>query len=701
MLKLFKKIASLSFKKPPFKIFNLGLLLLAIVIISSFFYVHNSKVNAQANLNIDAIAVRVLSNPDNYSALRWYREQGYAGSPQSLIVDGYEAIRDNRTVFVNAANVSGSTFFTNIYLISYNQDAERATQDIFSQILANWKLNTNLIIPGNCDKSAGINCLIDLECPLGEYCLSDKAEVTRDTRRLADLADIRIELKAYAQPRGYYPKLEAGSYLRGRSISTWPSWGDKFSGDLDYDLPIDPINRLGDCGGVNYNQVTCWDEVAMQFPGVDPASGLPADSHVYVYSVAADGASFDACAVMESGYDISGNCSFGDAGNNSPQIVNSNFSDACQGEPYNAYIEAYDADSDPLSWSFSGSWGAVMENIPSFPNKKRIYAASAPIGIGNFQINISDGRGGSASGNYSVNGVDCTPICTINCSTESIGPGCRSSLTHGEVIGGQCCGNGYCYNCLSDYSWNGSICEANCNVNCTTGPGCRSALANGQIVAGECCGAGNCYNCLPDYSWDGSICQLDCVSTCSTGPGCRTGLANGQVVAGECCGVGSCYECVLPSVWNGSVCFTPCVTNCTTDPGCRTGLTNGQVVAGECCGVGSCYNCLPGYSWDGSSCQPNCVINCVSPFGCRTTQPSNSQIVAGECCGSGQCYGCADGYSWDGSSCQPNCVLNCTTGPGCRASLSNGQVVAGECCGTGQCYDCATGYSWDGSSCQP
>jgi len=676
----------------------LGFLLLAIVLIISIFYINNSKVSAQENLNIDAIAVRVLSNPDNYSALRWYRERGYTGSPQSLIVDGYEAIRDQRTVFVNAANVSGSTFFTNIYLISYNQDAQRVTQDIFSKILSRWKFNTNLIIPGNCNKSAEINCLTDSQCPLGEYCLSDKAKVTRDTRRLADLADIRTELEAYAKTRGYYPKLEAGSYLRGRSISTWPSWRDKFSTDLNYNLPLDPINKLGDCGGFNFNKITCWDEMVMQFPGGDPASGLPADSHVYVYSITPDGASFDVCAVMESGYDISGNCSFGAASNNPPQIVNSSFPDACQGEEYNAYIEAYDADSDELSWSFNGSWGAVLEDIPGFPNKKRIYAASAgSIGIYTFQVGVNDGRGGSANGNYTVSSVNCVSPCTVNCST---GPGCRSSLTNGEVAGSECCGNGYCYDCFPGFTWNGSICEVNCTPNCSTGPGCRFSLAYGHVVAGECCGNGSCYDCVSGYSWDGSVCRQDCVPTCSTEPGCRTGLTNGQIVAGECCGAGSCYKCISPSIWNGSVCFLPCVPDCSTGPNCRNSLNNGQIVAGECCGVGSCYNCLPGYSWDGSICQPNCVISCVSPFGCLNSAPANSQIVPGECCSTGSCYGCADGYSWDGSICQPNCVPDCSTGPGCRNSLDNGEIVTGECCGVGNCYDCAAGYTWNGSSCQ-
>ncbi|MBU4455684.1 hypothetical protein KJ586_04210, partial [Patescibacteria group bacterium] len=42
----------------------------------------------------DAIAIRVIPNTEHYSPLRWYKEQGFLGSPQSMSINGYEAIRD-------------------------------------------------------------------------------------------------------------------------------------------------------------------------------------------------------------------------------------------------------------------------------------------------------------------------------------------------------------------------------------------------------------------------------------------------------------------------------------------------------------------------------------------------------------------------------------------------------------------------------
>ena len=70
----------------------------------------------QAQNESDAIAVRIFSNPEHYGINEWYEKQGFTGSPQALIIDGYEAIRDGRTVYVNAINSSNKNLYTNIYL---------------------------------------------------------------------------------------------------------------------------------------------------------------------------------------------------------------------------------------------------------------------------------------------------------------------------------------------------------------------------------------------------------------------------------------------------------------------------------------------------------------------------------------------------------------------------------------------------------
>ena len=252
----------------------------------------------------DAIAMRIIQNPRHLSAQSWYIDNNFSGSPQSLMVDGYEAVRDGRTVYVNAANV-GVSFYTNIYLISYNQQAERKTQDIFGQIIKHWKFNTNIIgeglASGECvgkDGSNGNNCVLDKDCGIDEYCNSRKAMVRRDVRRLADLREIQILLEDYFGNHEEYPMLSAGTYQEGKTVSVWPSWQETFARELGKSLPIDPINKLENCN-LPYDSTTCWSEDNKSFDGSVP-DDLNEGSRVYSYD-ANDGESYKLCAELEVG----------------------------------------------------------------------------------------------------------------------------------------------------------------------------------------------------------------------------------------------------------------------------------------------------------------------------------------------------------------------------------------------------------------
>lgn len=381
-----------------FLIFTFGLLL------------YSLRVSLATSSSPDAIAIRVLPNPKHFSAARWYREQKFTGSPQSLIVDGFEAIRDGRTVYVNAANIyenslnvtsgnmlgdvgfedgmdgvnaysstltrintdkhsgtysvevkrngadlvgfeknlppqtvgtpytisfwaksiSGSTnasvsfqdgsgetscldfnftltnnwqkfthscasldvsrtrlyiwthtsppnttwladdielyktpssvyegkltkediLYSNVYVISYNNDAEKQTEDIFGQILAHWKFTTNLTAPGKCNltPTATSTCFDSSECQTVDYCKSSKSIATRDVKRLADLADLNTILDNYKNTHsGLCPKLSSGTYLPNTTVSTWPSWQGALGQLLGGSLPLDPVNQLGQC----------------------------------------------------------------------------------------------------------------------------------------------------------------------------------------------------------------------------------------------------------------------------------------------------------------------------------------------------------------------------------------------------------------------------------------------------------------------
>jgi hypothetical protein len=231
----------------------------------------------------DAIAVRIIPNPNHYSISRWYAGQGFTGSPQALTVNGYEAIRDGRTVYVNAANIDqgARTIYTNIYLISYNQDSAAPTVDILGQIIAHWKFNDNItesvgpapacsISALNCasDTDCGSgqscalagpsaascvlknpkNCATDADCPTNFFCDGLKAKVTRDIKRVGRLEELREALYNFKQVNKHYPTLAAGTYVPNNSLSVWPSWNQVLLSDVAVSQSFaDPINKIGKC----------------------------------------------------------------------------------------------------------------------------------------------------------------------------------------------------------------------------------------------------------------------------------------------------------------------------------------------------------------------------------------------------------------------------------------------------------------------
>lgn len=257
-----------------------GKLLIKLIFILAFF-LPSADGFLEAATSPDVIAFRVMKNSGYLSPLKWYQENiKLKGSPQSLTVDGYEAVRDGRTVYVNAANIGDNKFYANLYIISYNQQAESQTIDIFGQILTHWKFNTNLS-------------------------LAEKNKVRKDTKRLADLADIKLALDNYKKGHGGYPpSLSAGSYLVGKSISVWPSWQATLSKDLGLTLPVDPNNKLGSCPG--FDAITCWNQAEKKFYDQTDNNefNLPAGSQVYVYLYNVNG-SYSLCALLESDYSIS------------------------------------------------------------------------------------------------------------------------------------------------------------------------------------------------------------------------------------------------------------------------------------------------------------------------------------------------------------------------------------------------------------
>ncbi|MFH1412792.1 MAG: hypothetical protein ABIG10_02075 [bacterium] len=288
----------------------------------------------------DAIGIRVMPNPDHRSPLSWYNKNiENKGSPMSIIVNGYEAVRDGRSVYVNAANIerppAGDKLFTNIYIISYNQESEEETRDIFGQILKYWKFNVDLVrdygdgacLPidnqacekndcignfrgYNCENNVCVKkCLLDSDCKSEQYCNSAKSQLVRDVKRLADIFEINLAIQLHKQKNGSFPSLPSGSYLPDKTISVWPSWNENLGQTLGYQLPLDPVNRLDNCPG--FDPITCWNEEQKLFAtsfGENGGEILPEDpettevSLAYVYVLDQDNGRYKFCTNFETSY---------------------------------------------------------------------------------------------------------------------------------------------------------------------------------------------------------------------------------------------------------------------------------------------------------------------------------------------------------------------------------------------------------------
>ncbi len=439
-------------------------LVLSTVILVFFFVLVYFWQGAQAQIisqtDNDAIGVRIIPNPNHYSVYRWYESQGFTGSPQALTVDGYEALRDGRTVYINAAQVvpATKTIYTNIYLISYNQDPNVKTIDILGQIISRWKFNNNLtqetaycsisavkcqtdadcltnqtcaLSTGTCALKEPKICLIDEDCPANFFCDSVKAKIIRDLKRVGKVEELREALAKYRGTNGRYPLLDSGTYLPGVTTSLWPSWNEIFLPTLKFNQSfIDPVNRLGLCPG--FDPKTCWNKDSQRFFSNlnNLILPLPNNSHALVYTTNSSGSDYNLCAVLESsntsipalGYRFSPNnpssssCAVsgvvfsGDSSNLAPRITNVNLQ-GVSGLEFNGFVQAYDPNNDPLTWQLTpltSSWPNWVGAPPvlrstSDPNQRKVFATRAG-NAGNYSVRltVTDALGLSTSTTTSI-----------------------------------------------------------------------------------------------------------------------------------------------------------------------------------------------------------------------------------------------------------------------------------------------------------
>jgi len=428
--------------------------------------VPNSDTQAQSSLELspDAIAVRIMSNDNYYSPLRWYDENiAQKGSPSELLVDGYQAVRDGRSVYVNAANIQDDfqTMYVNMYILSYTQDANSETIDIFGQLLENWSFNNNITntqtdFVGQCIRIENNNptddkCFEDYDCGRGSglYCSSLKAKITRDVRRLADLRDIEDALNDYngrfnADPGccinkntnqatdtftpcykdetcsiiganiicSYipnYPSLSAGSYLANKTISVWPSWQETLGQVLGISMPVDPLNKLIGCNeSEGYDEDTCWnDELRTLSTAVQIPSNISGRVYSYLYK---EDNTYNLCAIMESGLTTKlasdSACPNSvriivEASANIPPIIHAPTSVNVEiNKPFDMYFYAYDPDGYIAGW---GSVGIPVDSIkPAGSQYYKITTSIDKVGESKIMIGAVDNSGAKTERTFSI-----------------------------------------------------------------------------------------------------------------------------------------------------------------------------------------------------------------------------------------------------------------------------------------------------------
>ncbi|MEI7498774.1 MAG: LamG domain-containing protein, partial [Candidatus Falkowbacteria bacterium] len=185
--------------------------------------------------------------------------------------------------------------------IGYRQGSDTMpNKHAFQGKIAGVKLYNRALTPAEIQTQYQGACSINPDCSTNNSyrCTSDKAKLSRDLIRQADLYEMNILLQNYKTAHGgKCPTLPSGTYVPTASISTWPSWRDTLGVVLGAELPLDPINQLGQCKSTyadlkNYNIQTCWSEKLKLFADPNPLNTtfeLPVESYAYWYKSSPDG----------------------------------------------------------------------------------------------------------------------------------------------------------------------------------------------------------------------------------------------------------------------------------------------------------------------------------------------------------------------------------------------------------------------------
>ncbi|MFH0987749.1 MAG: hypothetical protein V1763_00040, partial [Parcubacteria group bacterium] len=217
------------------------------------------------NATSDVVSLRIYKNPTALSPEAWYK--GNVPNPAAettavnldCITDDtgkycFAGTQDGASLYMAAPNISDSTklIYNNIYLLGYSRGANAATQNIYSQLVNFVKFNVT-----------------------GADTIDKKLALRRDMVRLGDISYITDLLARYkATHANKVPAVDSGSYVRGQTLSVWPSWQSVLGGELGASLPTDPLNHFewtratgggggASCGkNINGNETACVATVA-------------------------------------------------------------------------------------------------------------------------------------------------------------------------------------------------------------------------------------------------------------------------------------------------------------------------------------------------------------------------------------------------------------------------------------------------------
>ncbi len=214
----------------------------------------------------DAIGVRVYENERHEAPADWYVAQRFTGSPSPATIDGYSALQDPKTLYVSVPDKYGDPQFRSyMYVFGLGDTADARVTEVFKLLTANLRFNTNIAaaqqVTGLCKASStkeivqkdakNVTCTANLDCQKvfperssDIFCDAPKDKLRRDARRWEQLVTMTKDLDDTKESTGFYPKIEAGSFIRGLTTSKWPSWGQSLG---KAGTQADPINAFNQC----------------------------------------------------------------------------------------------------------------------------------------------------------------------------------------------------------------------------------------------------------------------------------------------------------------------------------------------------------------------------------------------------------------------------------------------------------------------